>query len=203
MKTTKQVLSQLYVNEQKSVREIGLLIGKSPRQVSRYLKKFEIPTRAFSTKGLKPWQGKQHTEETKKKISKSHAGKKLSSEHRKKVIKTLSSVSGQTKDKNPQWKGGRIKVTQGYIWIRMPKHPNAYKNGYVPEHRLIASQKIGRPLTRYEHVHHLNGIKDDNRPDNLEVLNGQTHNLITRLEQRIQELERENEQLNNKLERTK
>lgn len=43
------------------------------------------------------------------------------------------------------------------------------------EHRWIVSQQIGRPLTRYEHVHHRNGDKQDNRPDNLQLMTWAEH----------------------------
>lgn len=61
---------------------------------------------------------------------------------------------------------------QGYRLIRMPDHPNATINGYVHEHRLVMSTLLSRPLESYETVHHLNGNRSDNRPENLELWNG-------------------------------
>lgn len=59
--------------------------------------------------------------------------------------------------------------SKGYVHIYTPAHPRANFQGYVPEHVLIAEQKLNRPLTKKEEVHHINGIKLDNRPENLHV----------------------------------
>ena len=67
---------------------------------------------------------------------------------------------------NPKWKGGRKKHS-GYIAILMPDYPSCDCSGYVLEHRLIVEQQIGRYLSTEEQCHHINGIKDDNRPENL------------------------------------
>lgn len=72
-----------------------------------------------------------------------------------------------------QWKGGRFETSDGYIVIRL--YPNdlyyrlANSHHYVMEHRLIMAKYLGRVLYRYETVHHKNGIKNDNRFENLEL----------------------------------
>ena len=72
---------------------------------------------------------------------------------------------------NPYWKGGRYKDhTSGYILVYSPNHPFASKKGYVREHRLVVENFLGRHLQKNELVHHKNGVKDDNRIENLEVV---------------------------------
>ena len=57
----------------------------------------------------------------------------------------------------------------GYKLIPLRDHPNAYKTGYILEHVAVMSEMLKRPLIKGENVHHKNGVKDDNRPDNLEL----------------------------------
>lgn len=68
----------------------------------------------------------------------------------------------------------RYKEVTGYITIFRPGHPNAHKAkglspGRISEHTFIMAEHLGRPLEKHENVHHKNGIRDDNRIENLEL----------------------------------
>lgn len=65
-------------------------------------------------------------------------------------------------DQSPTWKGGTSLHKKGYVSIRVG-------NKYVFEHVLVMQDFLGRKLTDGENVHHINGIRDDNRIENLEL----------------------------------
>lgn len=85
---------------------------------------------------------------------------------------------GQNLGKNhPLWKGGKYKTKSGYIMSYVPNHPKACNNR-IYEHRLIIEQKLGHYLELNEMVHHINGIRDDNRIENLIVLKKSQHHSL-------------------------
>jgi hypothetical protein len=72
----------------------------------------------------------------------------------------------QKGEKNPAYNGGRY-MCNGYWAIFMPDHPNASNKGVVLEHRIVMENKIGRLLKDKESVHHVDGNKTNNDPENL------------------------------------
>ena len=75
---------------------------------------------------------------------------------------------------NPAWKGGRTISSHGYVLIKVdePQHQHLIqKNLYAYEHQVVMEKKIGRKLRPGEIVHHINGNKQDNRPENLSLKN--------------------------------
>jgi len=111
-------------------------------------------------------------------------------------------------ERNPRWKGGVRQGDDGYRYITVPEdHKFISMAGrvfihskhryYIAEHRLVVAEHLSRPLLKSELVHHKNGIRDDNRIENLELMaHKQEHlpsmnvqNIIARQDTRIAQLE--------------
>lgn len=73
---------------------------------------------------------------------------------------------------SPRYKNGRVMKANGYVKLRVTDHPRADISGYVAEHRLVMERILGRYLEPHEQVHHINAVRDDNRPENLELWHG-------------------------------
>lgn len=87
---------------------------------------------------------------------------------------------------NQNWRGGTHKTTDGYIRVNTPEGIR------FAEHRLVMEKSLGRKLSKDELVHHLNGVRHDNREENLAVVDKCSHEkrTVEKLQaNRIQKLE--------------
>ena len=97
-------------------------------------------------------------------------------------------------DHNPAWNGGHYKGPNGYVYVYTPDHPkaNMYHGRYVAEHRLVWEKANNQILPDGWLIHHINGIRNDNRPENLVALQPTGHSgktLQNILQARIRDLE--------------
>ena len=147
----KDILYQLYVVEQKGTREIGKILGVSKYSVSKNLKlnNIEVRPSGYQT-------GHSVSQEVRDKISKGNKGK----------LKPRPKMQGM---------GSRFVDNNGYIRVYYPTHPHCDNGGNVREHVMLMEKKIGRLLEKDEVVHHINGNKQDNRIENLQLMTRSEH----------------------------
>ena len=97
------------------------------------------------------------------------------------IVKTCSKKCGysirkngaETRRKKESWYKNSKGYIQGHVWI------DEHTKVYCKQHRYLMEKHLGRKLLDTEDVHHINGIKDDNRIENLEVLSHSEHTKIT------------------------
>ncbi|MDD5702702.1 MAG: HNH endonuclease [Dehalococcoidales bacterium] len=196
-------LEELYVNQKLSALKIAAIKHCPKRSVYDYLKRAGINTRSASEaqklakhKQLHDWSDLEELY-IKQNMTATEIGEIKgccpSGVHSRLVkmkipLKSRSESANisfsRGRRKNPlkgrrsnSWKGGRVVTKTGYVLLWKPGHPNANARGYIPEHRYIMSEMIGRPLLQSEHVHHKNKDRGDNKRANLELLSPENHQL--------------------------
>lgn len=80
-----------------------------------------------------------------------------------------------TRPKDSIFIGGKMPKGRGYVRMQLPNHPYCNCDGYIFEHRVVVEKHMGRYLTPKEKVHHKNGIRNDNRIENLEIVKSTPH----------------------------
>lgn len=99
--------------------------------------------------------------------------------HKDKAKRSELLKGARSGEKSWNWKGGRCISKDGYIKVLDKTWHSADPNGYVLEHRYLMEKHIGRPLTANEDVHHINGDKQDNRLENLQIIDHVEHTILT------------------------
>lgn len=85
-------------------------------------------------------------------------------------MKFTNQSNSRKREKSSNWKGGRKKTQEGYILILLPEHQRADTNGYIMEHIAVWERANKTKLPDGYCIHHVNGKKGDNRPENLEAM---------------------------------
>lgn len=165
---TKEALIRMYIDEKKTMSQIARECSVAVGTVYNYIHKFGIVARPAHTGML----GRNHSVEVKSIISQKNNGKKMSAETRTKISKAHLG-----KIRTPSEYGGHTKRHRnGYIMVYVPNHPYATNEGYVFEHILAYERAHNCFVDRNKYVvHHINGIKTDNRIDNLRLMTKHDH----------------------------
>lgn len=189
---TEDLLRKLYIDQRKTMKEVCEIIGiKSEITLKKYMRKYNIPSRDVNKENSLIFRLGYTDEQFKNELCDLYVNQKYSTINLAKKykvshviikryllkykikIRTISeSITGEL---NPRWNGGR-RNKKGYIEVYCPNHPYRNKSrNTVYEHRLVLEKSLGRYLSKNEVVHHINGIKSDNRIENLIIVTPEEH----------------------------
>lgn len=213
----KETLRRLYIEEQLTIDQIAQRLGYSTTPVWRSLKRHNIKLKSANRHSL----ACEKAGITAKELKRLYIKRRLTISKIADLLKMnrhtitgalkyfdipirtqdeVNKLSAQKRvwSKNGHgrnWKGGEH-LASGYRLIWKPDHPRANRSGYVFEHIVVWEQTYGRSLPKGWVVHHLNGIKTDNRPENLAgMTNGAHRDLAKPYKVRIRKLEIELKEL--------
>lgn len=151
-----------------SVRKTAEAFGVHHKTMSSYLKSQGVTVLNRKQAAKYTWQNNTHPRTGKTGEACPVYGKKMSDETRQRMRPVWDAIGDQRRYT-------RKKHSGGYILVYAPQNQNADKHGFVLEHRLVMESVIGRPLVAEEYVHHKNGNKADNRPENLMITDMREH----------------------------
>ncbi len=144
-------LRKMYVDQHLTLEQIAEVLSCSPSGVHNLLLRAGIPLR----KQLLPQPSRSHRGGT--------------------GIGRGQRMRDRRRSAGWEFGGHERQQENGYIVVYCPEHPRANKAGYVPKHTLVMERVLGRYLESHEVVHHINRIRDDNRPENLQLMDREEH----------------------------
>ncbi len=101
-----------------------------------------------------------------------------STEFRKPIEETRCLSCSMKGERGNNWKGGKRRCSQGYVYIYKPVHPRSDAKGRIKRCYLVWEAANGRYIQPGEVVHHIDGVKDNDIIDNLQVMTHGDHSSL-------------------------